>query len=171
VNEDEREFESRFKSLEDASRALSSDVSALNETLIVVGELGRRQREQAEKIAAAEDQVISAKRIADARDARTRRVVNMVAVTLGVLLPVVSILVYLALIQHVNELLTEQYRTSYTSCTLRNQVNLDNAEREGKLASIEKDPEVARIHSSSAEQLRASLVDCSRFKKYQDDAQ
>lgn len=167
MSNDEHQFEERFASLEEASRALSADVVSLNKTLTVVNELQVSQREQAAKIAAAEANAVTIQKATEEREARTKRVFNAMWLSLGILLPIVSIAVYASLIMHVNALLTEQYANSYKSCMVRNQGTLDNADREGQLAHADKDPDVIRIHAESEAKLRKGIVDCSRYKKYE----
>lgn len=163
--DDGRTFEERFASLEDASRALSADVSALNLTLQVVAQLQIEQREQAARQAKTEEAIKAAKVESEMRDTRTRKVVNTVALTLAVLLPLVSILVYWSLIQHVNQLLQAQQTGLYSSCTVRNEATMANVLREKELAKTEPLPAIAKIHQDSAVALSKSVVDCTRYLK------
>ncbi len=157
------QFEDRFASLEEASRLLSRDVSALNTTLMVVADLQRAQAEQEERQRKTEQAIDSAKTASAARDARTRRSLATLALGLAILLPVASILMYLALIGRVNQMLIDQRKGFFTSCQTRNIASRQNAEREVILARLEKDPQIARVHTDSAAALRMSLIDCSQY--------
>jgi hypothetical protein len=162
--DDDRSFEERFASLEEASRALSADVSALNLTLQVVAQLQTEQREQATRQAKTEESVKTAKVESELRDARTRQVVNMVALTLAVLLPLVSILVYWSLLNHVNSLIAQQQADRFASCTVRNAATLENVRRETELGKIEPNDTVRAIHVQSAQILQKGVIDCNRYK-------
>ncbi len=157
------ELESRFASLEQASRSLSADVTALNRTLEVINELQSEQREQKHRQEMAELEIARGKALAEARDRRARGVFRFVLTAMLIIVPAVSALVYWSLILHVNDLLNEQKRTTYNGCLLRNQVPVLNAEREEALTKVETDPAVAKIHSDSAKALREATVDCSRY--------
>lgn len=163
TSDDEPGFEARFASLEEASRNLSTDVIALNATLLVVAELQTEQREQGRRQEKAEQQIRMTRQLAEQREARTRSVLRLGGIVAGVLLPVVSILVYVSLIGHVNELLAQQRSAQYTNCGIRNQVPLLNAQREFLLAGLEKDPRLKAVHQESARQLTNSVVDCRKY--------
>lgn len=158
------DLESRFASLEDATRSLSGDVTALNSTLQIVAELQRKQREQAlaqEQIA---HDIETAKAASAARDARTRTATKMVGVSLGILIPVVSALVYLSLLLHVNDLLSQQSADRYAGCVTRNQATMENQRREQALGELEKNPDAKVLHLNSAKELGRALVDCEKYR-------
>jgi hypothetical protein len=159
-----RLLERRFATLEDASRNLSLDVQALTETLKVVSQLQVEQREQRRKQNQLDADIIQARRDSVERNNRTRKTFLWGIGALAVILPLVSVLVYWALLSNVNQLLKEQRVNSFNSCSTRNQSTLDQAARERALADAEKDADLRAVHSRSAEQLRAATVDCSRFK-------
>lgn len=161
----EREdLESRFASLEDASRNLSGDVTALNQTLLVVADLQRKQREQALRQEQTERELASAKKISEDRDARTRTATKLISVSLGILIPVVSVLVYLSLLLHVNDLLSQQTSDRYASCLTRNQATMENQRREKALGQLEDHPELKALHLNSAAELGRAIVDCEKYR-------
>lgn len=158
-------FETRFASLEEASRSLSLEVISLSDALRIVAQIRQEQSAQRQRQDEADRALLEAKNAADVREARTRRVFGGVSLALAVLLPLVSILVYWALIQHVGDLLTAQKQGFAVSCQTRNQAVMDNARREQQLAEAETDARVKRIHEESAEALTKNIVDCSVYDR------
>lgn len=156
-------FEERFASLEESNRALAADVRTLTSTLRVVNDLQKEQAEQRTRQDEADRKLISAKTEADERDARTRKIVGGVSLALAIVLPLVSMLVYFSLIQHVNELLQSQQMSFFKSCSIRNQATRDNIARELALADADKDKDVKQIHTASAQALSKSIVDCNQY--------
>ncbi len=165
TNPERDDFETRFASLEAASRSLSLDVRTLNETLQVVGALQKEQAETRRRQDEADRNLAIAKSEADARESRTRRTFGGVSLALAILLPVVSMVVYYSLIQHVDDLLAAQRANSFMSCTIRNEAAKANIQRELTLADLEDRAALKTVHRDSAQALRASLVDCSQFQR------
>lgn len=158
-------IETRFKDLEDSNARLAADVRALTSMLQVVNDLQIEQRAAQRRADATEKKVQAVESAANERIARTRQAVNIAAATLAVLLPVVSIIVYISLINHVNDLIDVQNRNAYTNCNIRNRGTMENADREGALAKLEDNPALKKIHTDSSVKLRGSLTDCSKYKK------
>lgn len=161
--DDTANLEQRFASLEEASRGLSLDVQTLNDALRTVAQLTVEQAAQKRRQDDADQALIDAKTQADARENRNRRTFGGLALGLAVILPLASILVYAALISHVNDLLSAQQSGFFNSCSLRNQATRDNVSRENALADANTDPVIVRIHRSSAENLSRSIVNCSVY--------
>lgn len=159
------DFGQRFASLEAASRNLSLDVQSLDETLKIVNALQVEQKAQRERQDQADLNLAIAKDAADQRDMRTRRISVGVALALAIVLPIVSILIYGALIHHVSNLLTTQKAGFYASCMTRNQATLDNIKRERLLAEAETNPKVRKIHLDSAASLGRGLPNCNAYLK------
>lgn len=160
---DPNDFENRFASLEQASKALSVDVQTMTAMLRVVGDLQKEQAEQRRRQDEADRALLEAKAATDAREARTRRTFGGVALTLSVILPLVSIMVYWSLIQHVDDLLAAQKASFYNSCQTRNEATRANAKREALLAEADKDKAVEQIHRDSVVALNKAIVDCSVY--------
>jgi hypothetical protein len=153
-------FETRFASLEDASRNLSADVQALNSTLLVVADLQSKQREQALRMEKTESDAREAKLAAEDQDRRVKNVGRAIALALAIILPLASILMYWGLTQHVNDLIADQQALRYEQCLQRNLATQANIDRELALAEMDKDSDVSKIHSDSAVSLRKGLVTC-----------
>lgn len=157
------ELQGRFASLETACRDLSGDVHALTETLIVVVDLQREQREQALRQERTEKEIATAKEVAAARYARTRAATRWITVGLSVLIPLASVVVYASLLVYVNELLDTQNKDRYANCTTRNLATEANITREELLGRIEKTEGLRRAHADSAAALKRSQLDCSQY--------
>ncbi len=160
---DPNDFEGRFASLEQASKALSLDVQTMTAMLRVVGDLQKEQAEQRRRQDEADRALLESQAATEARETRTRRTFGGVALTLSVILPLVSIMVYWSLIQHVDNLLAAQKASFYTSCMTRNEATRANARREALLAEADKDAAVEKIHRDSVDALNAAIVDCSAY--------
>lgn len=158
-------FDERFASLEQASRSLSLDVQGLNKTLIIVAELQKEQQVQRRRQDEADALIIATKTEHDEREHRLRRTFGGVSLALTVLLPLASIIVYWVLIDHVSDLLDNQKKGFFNSCTVRNQATRDNITRETALSAADPNPATRKIHNESAEALRKSIVDCSVYRK------
>ena len=170
------DVETQLRTLNASNKQLSIDVRALTDAVMLVQKLDAEQQEMKLKAAEAEKRIAEVDLVTQDKINRTRRAGIVAAAFAAVVIPVVSILVYLALINHVNQLLDEQReqaaalqetanRNSFTSCTTRNMAAVENAQREEELAKIETDPRVVRIHAESAAKLRTTLNDCSKYQK------
>lgn len=164
MTDESASFEQRFASLDAASRTLSGDVAALNDTLQVVTALQKEQAEQKLRQAAVENQVTETIKRTKARDRRNRNAIFGVAIGLAVLLPIVSILVYASLITHVNLLLTQQDVQRYQNCLGRNAATMENSDRERKLGDIETNAALKEIHLDSSRTLKATVRACVQPK-------
>lgn len=158
-------FETRFAGLEAASRLLSADVQALTSSLMVVAELQRQQREQAIKQAEIEATVALQKEQVDEREVRTRKAFKNLGLALAIILPLISIGVYLSLLNHVNNMIDNNNKQAYASCSARNASQLQNAARERSLASYETNVHIKDIHLKSAYSQEHTLSNCSRWLK------
>lgn len=156
-------FEERFTTLEASNVSLAADIRALTTTLKVVNELQVEQRAQARRVEDTEKVVSSNKSETDERLARTRRSVNVATLAMAILLPVVSIIVYLVLIDHVNDLLDENSSDRRAACENRNAGTQADVDRERLLAQIEDDPMAKKIHSDSATEIAKSKIDCTEL--------
>jgi hypothetical protein len=159
------EMRESFDALKEASDTLNLNVEALNHTLQAVNALQVEQARQKKVQEKAEQDLEAARIESEQRDARTRRTFTFVGLSLAVLLPLVSLLVYAALLNHVNDLLDQQQASRYSNCIARNQATTENIRRELELAKIGDDPKVMAIHRQSAEELAKGQVDCSTYKK------
>jgi fatty acid desaturase len=162
MTNDAEDLESRFTSLEDASRNLSADVRGLNATLLVVADLQTKQREQAARMEKAEAEARSAKQLATDQDRRNLMIWRWGALILAVVLSVISLLLYFLLTQHVNDLIDAQAQDRYQQCQLRNAGTVASYTREEALAKLESDPDIARLHSDSAKVLRRAVLQCRK---------
>lgn len=151
--------------LRSAGASLSADISGLKQTLLVVKDLQVQQSTQAERQRATDMRLERDRIDSMARESRLRRTLSILTLVLGVTLPLVSILVYAALISHVDALLDEQKASAYTSCTVRNRSAIDNADREKRLAALEPTAQLRAVHAQSSQELRQNLNDCSKYKK------
>lgn len=163
TNDERATFEERFSSLERSNVALAADVRALTETLQIVNELQIEQRAQARRAIETEERLDANKTDTDLRLARTRRSINVATVAMAILLPLVSIIVYLVLIDHVNDLLSENDTDRRAACDTRNQGTQADIARERRLAEFETNPELKKVHSDSADQIAKSLIDCDKL--------
>lgn len=157
-------LEERLASLEDASRLLSTEVTSLNSTLIIVADLQKQQRAQAERQTKTEAAIVATRQAAVERDRRTRNAVRAIVIGLSLILPIVAILVYASLVQHVNELLSNQKQDRYNSCLVRNSATAENVRRESVLAELEPNKDIKLVHQQSALILQKGLVNCSPYK-------
>lgn len=153
-------MEERFASLEQSNVALASDVRALTATLQIVNELQVEQRAQARRQMELDEAVAQTRHETDLRLRRTRRAVNVATLSVALLLPLVSIIVYLVLLDHVNDLLDRNSADRVAACQARNEGTMANVKRERLLASIANEEREARIHSQSADEIEKSLIDC-----------
>lgn len=160
-----QELEARFATLETACLNLSTNVTALTDTLIIVADLQRQQREQAQRQEKTERELAAAQAISAARYLRTRTVTRWVALAMSVLIPVVSIIVYGSLLVYVKDLLHSQNKDRYANCLTRNKATTESIRREELLGRVDKDPEVRKVHLDSAEELAKSQLDCSQYKE------
>lgn len=158
------DIEERFASLDEASRSLSIDVAALNDTLRTVAALQVEQRAQRDRQAETDRKVAQTQHESSERDRRTRRALFSVGLGLAILLPLVSALVYASLLVHVNDLLAQQNAARFENCKTRNMATLENAKREEILGRLEDNLQLKQIHLNSATDLRKGLVDCNRYK-------
>lgn len=158
-------IEERFASLGDASRNLASDVQALTSAISTISALQERQRELAEKQDAQETALYEQQIEQVELDNRVRGRVRKATIGFAIILPIGAIVVYLVLIAHVNDLINQNNKAAYASCSARNESQLQNAIRESTLAQYETNPKIKAVHQTSAQQLRTTLSDCSRWKK------
>lgn len=156
-------FEQRFASLEESNRLLAADVRTLTATLQVVNDLQLEQAKQRRITDETAAKVAVVEIDTQERIKRTRRASLSIAFGLAILLPLVSTLVYLSLLQHVNDLLQAQKRSSYQSCLIRNQATEENASREEALARLDPAKVTRDLHAESARKLRGSMIDCNRY--------
>jgi hypothetical protein len=164
---DLEELQTRFESLEVACLSLTDTVLALNETLIVVADLQREQREQARRQEKTEQEIVAARETSAARYARTRTATRWIALGMSVLIPVVSVIVYVSLLVYVQDLLRASNKDRFANCQLRNGSTVAGIRREMALADLEKDPAKKQVHLDSAAELTKTQIDCSVYK---DDA-
>lgn len=159
-------FESRFGSLEESNRSLASDVRALTSTLKIVNDLQIEQREMARRNTERDHRVDSVEKDAAAKIARTRTALNLVGITLTVLLPLVSLVVYLSLIAHVNDLLNQQGRDRLAACLQRNSGTAAEVRREQQLADLQPAGSPERgIHQQSAQAIARTAINCQQIYK------
>lgn len=161
----EAEMRESFIKLGASNEALTARVADLTDTLKIVHAMQVRQTEMKEKQELVEAEVIAHKHESEERDRRTRRIFTFAGVALAVILPLVSILVYAALLNHVNDLLDQQKDGFYKTCLTRNQATNDNIRRESLLAKYETNPDIKAIHTDSAQQLTKSIIDCRIYLK------
>jgi hypothetical protein len=152
TNDQRASFEERFTSLERSNLALAVDVRALTETLQIVNELQIEQRAAARRAADT-----------DLRLARTRRSINVATIAMAILLPLISIIVYLVLIAHVNNLLNENDADRQAACNTRNQGTMADIARERRLAAFETNKELKKVHTDSADEISKSVIDCKKL--------
>jgi hypothetical protein len=157
------DLENRFASLENACHALSTNVMALTDTLVIVADLQREQREQTLRQEKTDREIAAAKKMAAARYARTRTVTRWIALGMSVLIPVVSVIVYASLLVYVNELLRSQNKDRFANCTTRNLATAESIRREELLGKLDDNPAVRQVHLSSAIELKKSQLDCSQY--------
>ncbi len=154
-------FESRFATLEESNRMLAADVRALTAALQVINQLQREQREAAERARRTDARVGEVEKEARLRAARTQRVVGFGTLTLAVLLPLVSLIVYASLIGHVNDLLNQQAEDRLAACKQRNIGTQVNVDRERELGLLEPAGSQRRaIHLESSKKLAATAINC-----------
>jgi hypothetical protein len=159
------EMRESFDSLKEASDNLALNVEALNHTLQAVNALQIEQARQKEVQEQAEKDLETARIESEQRDARTRRTFTFVGLALAILLPLVSIIVYAALLKNVNDLLDDQKSGFYNTCLTRNQATVENIRREQQLAKFEDNAQLKAIHLQSAEELAKGKIDCSDYLK------
>lgn len=152
--------DARFASLEASSDSLAGDVKALTQVLTVVADLQSEQQAQARRNEETRKFIEKQQHENERRIERARSSSKLIGLAFAVLLPIVSILVYATLLQHVNNLLDEQAKNRLVSCGIRNEATLSNIRREQTLADLEKDPAVKHAHENSVEELKRSLVNC-----------
>lgn len=140
-----------LEQLNRSSIDLSERVAALASAVKIVGELQEKQDEF-------EQAVILERRVQE------RRFLKLAGSLLMALLGV-AIVVYVILLINVNGLIDANNKTAFKSCSTRNQAQLENADREQRLAELEKGKELRQLHAESAEKLRAQLSDCSKWQK------
>lgn len=162
---DQERMRESFAILTETSRELVEHVQALTETLKVVNGLQQDMMHQRERQDSIDKEIALNRAASEDRDTRTRRTLTFAGVCMGILLPLVSILIYAALINHVNDLLDGQKKGFYTTCLTRNQATQDNITREKALADADKDAQVEAIHNESAQDLAKSIVDCTKYLK------
>lgn len=153
-------IEERFASLEASNESLIGHVQALTKALEVVADLQTQQQALAARNEETRNFLEKRQAEAELRIDRARRSASLIGFGFAILLPLVSILVYATLIQHVNELLAQQAKSRLISCSIRNEGTMSNIRREQTLADLEKDPAVKHAHENSVIELRRSLVDC-----------
>ncbi len=153
-------LEERFAALEASNTSLGADVQALTATLGILSEVQTEQREMARKNAEVSRRVRDVENEARERAARAQRVATRVAVAAAILLPLASLLVYYVLFSQLTGLLNQTRAERIKSCEARNSATMSNARREGRLAAVEPNPDVAKIHAESARELSAALVNC-----------
>ena len=158
-------YDQQLRELDDSNRMLAADVKALADTISTVNALQIEQRRQQRENEETARRVTQVEKEADARIRRTRQTINLTTGALAVLLPLVSILVYLSLLNQVQGLLDQQARDRVTSCKQRNIGTQANIDRERKLASYTTDPRTAAAHTESANQLEKSIIDCDQYLK------
>lgn len=154
-------LEERFASLEESTLTLSTDVKGLTAAIGIVNAIQTKQsaiERRAEEVRRAMDERNTEQ---EERIRRTRRATNLVGLTLAVLLPVASIIVYVVLLQHVNTLLDRQAQDRYASCVARNLGTEAGIRREQTLARLEKNDELKAAHTRSARELATSLINCT----------
>jgi uncharacterized membrane protein len=161
---DLEELQSRFESLEVACLSLTTTVHALNETLIIVADLQRGQREQALRQEKTEVALATARDVAAARYARTRTVTRWIALGMSVLIPIVSVIVYVSLLVYVQDLLRSSNKDRYANCQLRNGTTEALVRREEALGRLEEDLARKAVHISTASELEQTKIDCSVYK-------
>lgn len=161
---DETPAEQRFAGLENASRVLSADVTALTNTLQVVADLQRQQRDHAAKQAATETEVRKQKDLSLERDRRQRNALRATATMAIIMLAAASFLVYFTMLRHVNGLLDQQKQDRYTGCLTRNEGTKENIRREEVLARIDDTAAKRELHSQSAQMLGKALIDCNKYR-------
>lgn len=144
-------YDQQLSDLRDSSSQLSVDVNALTSTIAALGNIQQRQNEMELAMEHARD--------------RQRNIFLKGALGLLGILFVVTIVVYLLLLNNVERLIDDNNKQAYASCTNRNRTQLENAERETKLAAIETNDVARQIHLDSAKQLRETLSDCARWRK------
>jgi hypothetical protein len=154
----------RFAGLENASRNLSADVTALNNTLQVVAELQRQQRDQAAKQAATDTEISKQKKASLERDRRQRNALRSTATAAILLLAAASFLVYFTMLNHVNGLLEQQKQDRYSGCLTRNEGTEENIRRELVLSRIDDTAAKRELHAQSAKMLGTALVDCNKYR-------
>lgn len=167
MNQDDQNdaFEQKFADLGQASRTLSTDVAALNDTLRVVTALQQEQALARARQIKADELILKTAKDAKDRDARTRRALAGLGVVAAIVLGAVAILVYVATLNHVNDLLAQNQANTYASCKLRNQATTANADREFALSEVkDQSAAVRKIHLDSAEILRDSLNNCEKYR-------
>ncbi len=150
----------QFRILDEGNRMLAGDVRGLTESLALLQQLQENQRETDRRAREAQANVNRVERESTERNARVRRSFTLATGAMAILLPLVSILVYASLIQHVDNLLSQQRRDRIASCQARNAGTLGNIAREEILAELDENPAVQKAHRDSVVALRASLIDC-----------
>jgi hypothetical protein len=161
---DETPADQRFAGLENASRILSADVTALTNTLQVVADLQVQQREHTAKQAATETEVRKQKEMSLERDRRQRNALRATATAAIIVLAAASFLVYFTMLNHVNGLLDQQKQDRYASCLARNVGTKENIRREQVLSQIDDTAAKRQLHKESAVTLNKSLVDCAQYR-------
>lgn len=154
------EDEDRFASLEASNDLLTGHVKALTDAISIVNELQSEQQAMARRNEETRKMIEKRQAETEARIERNRVSSRLVGFAFAILLPVVSILVYATLLQHVNNLLEQQAKNRLTSCGIRNEGTLSNIRREQTLADLEQDPAVKHAHENSVAELKKSLVNC-----------
>lgn len=157
------DFDARFSSLEASNRLLAQDVRALTATIQIVSDLQIEQRKINERNAETERKVATVAKETDEKIAHNRQRATRTAVILAILLPIVSIVVYALLIDHVNELLNQQAHDRKAACLTRNAGTLADARREESLAAIEVNPTAKAIHEKSAAEIRGNVINCAKL--------
>lgn len=156
-------FEERFTTLESSNNRLAADVRALTATLQIVNELQIEQRAAARRADETNQRIDAGKTDTDYRIMRTKRSIQVATFAMAILLPLVSIVVYLVLIDHVNDLLRENDADRRAACETRNRGVMADYERERQLAATERDPDLKKVHADSAAKIHSSIINCAKL--------
>lgn len=158
-------FEERFATLEASNNSLANDIRALTATLQIVNELQIEQKAQARRQLEAETMAAVDKKATEVRLDGQRRAINVAAIAVAILLPLVSLVVYLFLLNHVNDLLDRNSSDRQAACEARNAGTQADVRREQLLADISDDPAERKIHQDSSDEIAESLIDCASLYK------
>lgn len=163
----DREILARFSTLEGSNLSLAAEVQGLTKVLNVISDLQVEQRRIRETAEQAEREVKRVEREATARDHRARQVTSRWTLAAAVILPLVSIIIYVALLDHVNRLLNETDESRIRVCETVNSGTSANIQREQILASAETHSALRQAHERSVAALRRSIVNCAAIRQDQ----
>ncbi len=153
-----------MRQLDEGSRMLRDDVKGLTDTLHLLQDVQDKQRLAELENIKTRAKVTEIQRETQERGNRLRRSIGMVGLALAILLPLVSTLVYISLIEHVDNLLSQQRTDRIAACQARNAGTQGNIAREEQLAILDENPAVQKAHRDSVIALRGSLLNCNTGK-------